>query len=212
MTKRTIPFIMFVLMEITLISLGVWQLQRKAWKEAVLANIERATSMPAVSVKRLSDLDGLSEFRRVTLTCANRDQASGVSQSGFNAQSQPATRVFIICPLSSGETVSIQGDWIPDDDLITVSYPIARIEGRLRQWHISTWAERLAGVTNISPGLFKIAVDRRYYVTKVDALPPPPPNNHFAYAMQWFIFAGVLGVIFTIWMRQQRLAPAAPGA
>ena len=44
-----------------------------------------------------------------------------------------------------------------------------------------------------------------------EAAPPTPadiPNNHFAYAIQWFAFAGVLLLIYTLLVRRWRLASA----
>jgi surfeit locus 1 family protein len=35
------------------------------------------------------------------------------------------------------------------------------------------------------------------------------PNNHRAYAVQWFLFAGILVVIYGLWLRQRprKMAP-----
>jgi surfeit locus 1 family protein len=212
MNKHIIPLAMFVIMEVTLISLGVWQLQRKVWKEALIAAINRDGSASPLLINRLSDLNTLHEFQRVKLKCMNTDQASGVSQSGFNAQSQPSMRPYDVCQLPSGEFLSVQSDWIQNDQLFVVRYTSTYVDGRLRKWTKPNWTARLAGITHISPGMFKATVDRRYYITKGDTLPPPPANNHFAYAMQWFIFAATLLVIFTIWERRRRLASPPPAA
>jgi cytochrome oxidase assembly protein ShyY1 len=36
------------------------------------------------------------------------------------------------------------------------------------------------------------------------------PNNHLAYAVQWFVFAGVAAAIYAILLWRRRSAPPAP--
>ena len=56
---------------VTLIALGIWQLERKAWKEALIVTIEqRVTASPAAVPprERWTSLDpAAEEFRRVAL-------------------------------------------------------------------------------------------------------------------------------------------------
>jgi surfeit locus 1 family protein len=44
--------------------------------------------------------------------------------------------------------------------------------------------------------------------------PPSPdniPNNHLSYAVQWFLFAGIAGVIYALALRQRWRKEASNG-
>lgn len=215
---------MFMLMEIALISLGVWQLQRKAWKENLIALRTAQATRSAIQFDSLYKIASLLEYQHVQLQC-EFDVARIYIVDGFNADSNISRRQYLICEDShrpNAPELVVAMDWGQDmTACISPLYEVAPkrpahwcstdIDGRLRYWEPATFAQRVGGVKPLQAATFgKNALP--YYVQSGEALPPPPANNHFAYAIQWFIFAGVLAVIFTIWRRQQRLAPAAPDA
>jgi surfeit locus 1 family protein len=206
--RRVIPFIMFLLMEITLISLGVWQLQRKEWKEAILASREKNANLPAFFLSHSNQVTPDMEYRRVNTLCFYRPTDT-YSMEGFDEKSAIATRWFVKC--SGPSQVVIDLGWGSKTSPLYGGAAIAPVSGRIRHWPLQSAAQAMGGIKPISPKNF-VAPVAAFYVQSGDTLPPPPANNHFAYAMQWFIFAGVLLVIFTIWARRQRLAPLGSGA
>ncbi len=230
--RRIVPIVMFILMEITLIGLGVWQLQRKAWKEELLTNIRRNQSAPLLNLIDTRKITPDMAFRRVALMCRYNEIASAF-ELGFDDKSQIAERTYHLCDFSNAPDLVARTTWSPKPHAKTVvgketvfisdpSRPGAtkpmsiHIIGRLYPWTSQTFYSSMIGDIGYDrKGFWQAARTgdiADYFVQSGDTLPPPPANNHFAYAIQWFIFAGVLAVIFTIWRRQQRLAPAAPDA
>ena len=71
-----IPTLFVAAAVLTMIALGIWQLQRAQWKEALLADYNRAMALPAVDLDPLlasgRPLPELS-FRRALVSCAARD-------------------------------------------------------------------------------------------------------------------------------------------
>jgi surfeit locus 1 family protein len=222
--RRAIPLIMFVLMELTLISLGVWQLQRKEWKEELLEQRLISIESPLLNMKANDILDAKMAYRRVSFQC-QYDIFSSIVESGFDEASNIADREYILCNFKDAPFVVVRSKWtkaeakksVGPPKVAFVSGPLIMsksVNGRLIPWPSQSFYESWVGQGYDRQGYWqkkqKMPI-ADYFVQIGDALPPPPANNHFAYAMQWFIFAGVLLVIFTIWARRQRLAPPGSG-
>ncbi len=218
--RRALPWIMFLAMQITLISLGVWQLQRKEWKEALIQKIESNVHAPLMKIDTLQTVSPKNDFRLAKIECQPALK-SYVTIAEFGPNSELGERAYFPCMLESGGAIVVRDAWLAigiDTILVTSVGPdkwnsLRKTEsytGRIRFWSDASLAQRLGNIRVLGPKDFKIPVAPFYLDT--EGRQPAPPNNHFAYAMQWFIFAGVLLVIFTIWMRRQRLAPPGAGA
>lgn len=80
---------------VVLISLGVWQLQRLAWKEDLIARIEAArTADPVPLDQALARSD--PEFARVALVCRGLDRAPFVSLQTL-VEGQAGVRLVSLC-------------------------------------------------------------------------------------------------------------------
>jgi surfeit locus 1 family protein len=223
--RRAIPFIMFVLMELTLISLGVWQLQRKEWKEALLAQRRISAIAPPLNLTTSHILDEKNAYRLVSFEC-QYDAFTSIVESGFDEASNIADRKYILCNFKDAPSVVVRSKWaknaseklVQQPKVAFVAGPLLMsqiVKGRLLPWPSQSFYDAWIGPGYDRQGYWNKnhkAPVASYFVQSGDTVPPPPANNHFAYAMQWFIFAGVLLVIFTIWARRQRLAPPGPGA
>ncbi len=205
--RRVLPWLMFLVMEAVLISLGVWQLQRKDWKEELLAMRARNAALPALPLSSDTQISATMEYRRVKFACAFT-AAGQYLVEGFDEAKNIASRRYVKCvsPLN----IVVDLGWIAPDARMQ-SEPAMMVAGRLRFWPEQSSAQALGGIQPVGPKNFAAPV-APFYVQQGDALPQPPPNNHFAYAIQWFIFAGVLCVIFMLFQRWQKLAPRPPGA
>jgi surfeit locus 1 family protein len=122
---------------IVLIGLGVWQIQRKAWKEALIADLtERVAAPPqALPVPRdWSALDAAKdEYRRVRFTAQfdNGNEALVfASASGFRpdvADAGPGYWVFTPARLADGGVVMVNRGFVPD----ARRNPQTRLEGQV---------------------------------------------------------------------------------
>ncbi|MBB6123300.1 SURF1 family protein [Sphingobium subterraneum] len=199
-----LPTIIVLLAVAAMIGLGLWQLQRRDQKDAAIATLSANLTRPPTSFPRMGPVSGDVLFRRSSFHCLRvtgwQTQAGRTAdgQSGFAYIAQCATGAegpgaFVLLGIGNrpdmklrwtGGTVS---GWItqePDHRSL-----IARLVGPhvvLRPMLIA--AQGQGGLTASAP-------------PKVDDV----PNNHLAYAVQWFLFAAVaLGVYgIAVWRRLQ---------
>lgn len=180
-----------------LLGLGVWQLQRAAWKADVLARLETNSGAPTLD---LGDgaIPGDAEFRqvRITLSCAGGtpDRRAGRNTSGASGYSH-----LLPCT-AAGERVWRNLGWTARADPIRVAGGTFEAEGRLVRDRDGDW---VLFETATRPPLVPSAAPT------VDTI----PDNHLMYAVQWFGFALILVLVYAAyvvrWRRQ--LAAFPPG-
>jgi surfeit locus 1 family protein len=198
-----LPTVIVAVAVATMIGLGIWQLRRAAWKEALLAEYSHATTLPAVDLDPLlangRPLPPLS-FRRALVTCAARD-AQVEARAGRSAADVSGQAFYIPCrPGAPG------------------------LAGRLRinaGWAARPDAVRRLSLTGIVAGrLSLVEADGPITLTAAAAPPPlapsrPPgleniPNNHLLYALQWFFFAAAAAAIYVLALRKRRMPTLPP--
>lgn len=209
-----------------LIALGIWQLERKAWKEALIATLHQRTSAAPADLPRPETWASLtpenSEFRRVKLQLEFLDRPHAwfyASGSAFREDvKSPGYFAFVPARIPSGQIVVVNVGYSPERQ-----YPWkagqAEIVGYLRwpespSWFVSehntsgdTWFVRdqraMAQVRawgDVAP----------FYIDQEGPVPPgglPRPgavkvnlrNDHLGYALTWFGLAAALAAIFALW-------------
>jgi cytochrome oxidase assembly protein ShyY1 len=185
-----------------MIGLGVWQLRRATWKEALLARYAAAQMMPPVAFQPLATDDALL-FRRSSAVCL--EPISWRTASGRSRTGEPGWRWIVTCRTGAeGPGVTLDMGWSAD-------------------WHgkVAWRGGRVAGMISTQPdhhSLIGRAVGRSAPVglmiiaeTPAPGLQPSAypsiadiPNNHKAYAVQWFLFALIAAVIYTLALRWKR--------
>lgn len=186
----------------TMIALGIWQLQRAAWKSRLLAEYGAAAALPALDldplIRRGGDLPPLA-FRRVLVTCQARDAQPDLRGGRGAATDQGGYSYFVPCrPGADGLAgrLMVNAGWTPLPDSqrrITLDGIVA---GRLGA--VEAGAPITLTATNVVPPLAASAAPSIENI----------PNNHLAYAFQWFFFAAVAIVIYVLALR--RRAPKLP--
>jgi surfeit locus 1 family protein len=116
-----VPTIFVLVVLGVLVSLGTWQLERKAWKEALIAELEsklaaKPTDLPArerwPQLSRAAD-----EFRRVTFPAEFLDSEALVYTSGSSLRpdvSGPGYCVFAPARLLGGSVVVVNRGFVPE--------------------------------------------------------------------------------------------------
>ncbi len=114
---------MFVLAAVaTFIALGTWQVERKAWKEALIETLDRrlsAAPAPLPSREQWAMLDRADdEFRRVGLSAAFvPDTEALVYTAGSGSRSDvpgPGYWVFALARLANGGLVAVDRGFLPE--------------------------------------------------------------------------------------------------
>lgn len=182
-----IPTLLVLAAVAGMIALGLWQLRRMHWKEGVLADYAAAAGKPPVGYPRLPNDQSLL-FRRSAAFCL---QPTGWRASeGHNRAGQSGYRHIADCRTGAeGPGVAIDMGWSQSPDA-PVGWRGGQVTGTIGPDHD---AQILLVADTPAPGLQPSA---RPHVADI-------PNNHFAYAVQWFLFAGIAAVIYAValWRR-----------
>ena len=183
-----IPTILVALAVATMIGLGIWQLERRSEKEALLATYRAADGKPPISWPIMPPMEPLPLFRHATGNCL---QVVGYrTAAGQNLRGEPGFLVIADCRTGAeGPGMAVELGWSKDPNA-GKSYRGGLVSGVIAPDSMSRM-RLVAG--SPGPGLLP------------SALPSPDtiPNNHFSYAIQWFLFAGIALVIYLLALRQR---------
>ncbi len=206
-----------------LCALGVWQLERLAWKRDLIARVDariHAVPVPApLSATKDNEyrrvrVDGIFLHDRATLV-----QAATIKGAGY----------WVMTPLkrNNGSIILINRGFVPPEAKSRYARPQGRVSitgllrltepggGFLRSNDPSAnrWYSRdvaaIEQARRLSPAPFPYFID-------VDAAPQPEalpiggltvvsfPNNHLQYAITWFVLAAMVAAAYIYAMRQLR--------
>ena len=184
-----IPTILVVVAVATMLGLGIWQLQRKAEKEVLLARYEAATGLPPIAWPVVPVPTALPLYRLSSVQCVKVVGWRAVSGSSADGKSGYAH--LASCQTGGGEgpgaTVAVgwsQGPKQPDWTGGLITGTIAPENAQLIRLVATTPVAGLAALAKPSPEQI--------------------PNNHLLYAIQWFIFAGAASIIYVLALRKHQ--------
>lgn len=182
-----LPTLLVAAAAATMIALGVWQLQRAEWKAGLIARYSRAQATSA-SVPWPRDEAAMerSLFRWSGFTC---ERVLGIRTSAArSATNESGVAQIARCEIDGGGEAEVALGW---------SLPTREVE----------WGGgEVAGV--IAPGgeYGGILQAARPPAGLSPLAPPDPddlPNNHLAYAGQWFFFALTALAIYALALRKR---------
>lgn len=191
MIKRLpiVPTIVVALAVVAMIGLGVWQLQRAAWKNRMLTQYERAADLPPIAWPTLPIADDqLPLFRHATGICLRRVGSRAVA--GESAKGETGYVHIVDCATGAeGPGMSVVVGWSknPNAKIVWDGGPVSGIiapDSRTRMRLVAAGAP---------PGLEVAAAPSIKSV----------PNNHLLYAVQWFLFAGLAVLIYFLALRKR---------
>lgn len=198
MTRKLplIPTILVGLAVAVMIGLGIWQLQRRAEKDALLATFHAAAGKPPIGWPAIPPKEPLPLFRHATGNCL---QVAGFrTAAGQNRNGEPGYLVIADCRTGAeGPGLAVELGWSKNPNA-GKAYRGGLVSGVIAPDKLSRM--RLVASTP-GPGL-------------VASAPPSPdtiPNNHLSYAIQWFLFAGIAVTIYWLALRQRWKKEAANG-
>jgi surfeit locus 1 family protein len=215
-----------------LLGLGTWQLQRKHWKEALLAEIAaRATAPPLTALPAANCTD--CEFRRIALDgrfVASSEvhvfisvprQANGVGGPGY--------WVFALAAVD-GQKIFVNRGFVPESEKAAARVApsgVLRFEGIVRRpeprGRFSNPNDPVRNIYYVrAPDEFGIGpttdpardVRRDLYIDMTGPIPaaglPLPmvgkitiPNRHLEYALTWYALAATLAAVALVRFRRR---------
>ncbi|QJU60390.1 SURF1 family protein [Sphingomonas sp. AP4-R1] len=185
-----------------MIGLGVWQLQRRHEKEALLALYAANIARLPVAVSALLPLDDAGLFRAVSADCG---QVTGwTTAAGHAADGRTGWSHIAACRTGAeGPGLHVDMGVSPSPEA-PKGWTGGPVRGRI------VW---LPDGQPLIAHLFTARAPRTPLIVSDGAAPgltptaPPDPesvpNNHLAYAVQWFLFAGVALVIYAVALRRR---------
>jgi cytochrome oxidase assembly protein ShyY1 len=198
-----LPTIIVGLAVASMIALGVWQLQRKAEKEALIALYAANTGKPPIAFPDMAPVRDAEMFRKSTLNCL---QVVGwQTVSGRDAKGQSGFQYIADCKTGPEGPGALVAYGIADRPDIKPEWQGGVVSGTIVTEPSRHGAlERLIG---------KIPVPRPMIVAEgapkaMRAVAQPDPknvtNNHLSYAVQWFFFAAAALVIYLLALRRRQ--------
>lgn len=218
-----VPGMMTLAMLAVTISLGIWQVERLQWKQAILAQIATAERNPPIPLP-----DQPQPFMKVAVSGRFDPDATVLYGAEVRETAAgPRMGAHLIVPLKreNAATVLVDRGWVPLQPSQPIEQPagLTMVEGFIHPGATASWfsaTDDVAGrhVHTLDPariaGILGLASVEPYVLVTVGPTTPGlgpipaqalprPPNNHLVYAFTWFGFAVTLLIVFAIWARKE---------
>jgi len=205
------PTLVVLLAVLAMVGLGIWQLDRLHEKEALLAHFAANENKPPVALPALLPLKQEDLFRRASAMCLPVHPIKWLQRGARLPGGKPGWRMIVFCGtgaegpgfaadigISSSDVPPAWTGGVVRGRVITVPSETPLI-ARL----FSAPAPDMAMIVaeNPAPGLAR----------SPDPSPADVPNNHFAYAVQWFLFAGIAVIIYAVALARRKRPVGHPG-
>lgn len=187
-----IPTVIVLLAVAVMVRLGFWQIDRMHQKDAQIASYSAAIhETAAIDAPDFTGLDERLLYRRVSFTCPR--VASWRTTAGRSADNRDGIIQVARCEWSDGtaakpHAVEVEAGWSNN--------PAS-----------PSWSGGLVTGIYVPGGLlgYKVVAEPPLGGLVANARPDPNdlPNNHWSYAIQWFLFALTALVIYALALRKR---------
>jgi surfeit locus 1 family protein len=215
---------------VVLCGLGVWQVQRMAWKEALIAQAEiAARSPPAPLAEVLTAAD--PEFRKALIVCRGLPTAPYIELQSIH-DGEPGSRLISACvPEGMDQTFLVDRGFIPDSAparprVLASTLPLAMVvelrrspppgamtpapaNGRFYGRDNAAIADQLGAGAPSAFTLFALTSPNPEIGALTASAPPAAfSNNHLGYALTWFGLAlALVGFYVAVLVRRRKPIP-----
>ena len=213
---------------VILVGLGVWQVQRLAWKTRLLERIAALRTAPpeplGVVLNRLGDHVDV-DFTHVVFTCPTLESARTVRLYAVSDEGA-GDRIITACPLPPGgpyRSILVDRGFLPEGGAVTSGPPqdgpvigvllrSARTgmpraaSGEFFSRDVEAMAADL-GASAPAPVFFMLeSPGPKAQGPRPAPTPTNIPNNHLGYAVTWFGLAAALIAVYIASLRARRRA------
>lgn len=197
-----LPTLIVAAAVLVMIGLGIWQLDRRGEKEAMLARAAANPTRPAISFPQLGPVDRDILFRPSSVNCLR--VAGWRTEAGRAADGSTGYRFIAECATGAegpGALVAVGVAKRPD---LKPAWGGGQVAGWITEEpdHRPLLARLGGRPMPLRPMLIARAAPEGFKSSS----PPSAadvPNNHLAYAVQWFFFAGVAVAIYLLALRKR---------
>lgn len=189
-----------------MIALGIWQLQRREEKNAALVRYAGNMKLPDIAFPRLPVGDDYL-FRHASAFCL--EVAGWQTQGGRSRKGEMGWRHIAQCRTGAEGPLLLIDVGVSRDPQFKPEWDGGPITGTIT--HAPDSRSLIGQAFDRTPKSLMLIADLAAPGLDVTAKPDlsSVPNNHLAYAVQWFIFAGIAGIIYLlalVW--RQRAKPS----
>ena len=183
-----IPTILVSAAVATMIGLGIWQLQRRQEKLALLDQLAAARDLPAIDWPAAPFAGPLPLYRKASGNCL---AVTGFrTAAGQNRDGETGFLVIADCRTGAeGPGMAVELGWSKNPALGRT------FKGGMVSGIIAPDSKSRMRLVLTQPGPELVA----------SAAPSPDsiPNNHLSYAVQWFLFAAAAAIIYALALRRR---------
>lgn len=195
-----IPTLLVLAAVATMIALGIWQIARAGEKHQLIALYRANLARPAMAFPAIGPVPREAMFRSSSVTCL--DVVGWRTEVGRATDGTSGSRYIAECRTGAEGPGALIDVGVSQDPGIKPRWPAGVTSGMITTEpdHSSVIARLFGRGAVLAPMLVS---DRPASGLRVSARPSPDtvPNNHRAYAMQWFLFAAVALVIYALALR-----------
>lgn len=221
MFRRVIlPLIFGVVGAGILVGLGVWQVQRLQWKEAILSDIDARIAATPVALP-VAPSPEVDRYRPVIVT--GEFTGEGIDVLVSRKQVGPGIRAIEVFLTDTGRRILIDRGFLPEDQrTLPRDTTVTEVTGNLH-WPVETdsytpppdartglWFARdlpaLAATLKADPVLVVARSDTGSGIVPMPVDTSDIPNDHLGYAVTWFslavVWLGMTGLL--LWRNRRR--------
>lgn len=185
-----------------MIGLGVWQLQRATWKEALIAAYVGNPARPPIAYPRFGPVPAEAMFRRSSAVCLS--VAGWRVEAGRSGDGRSGYRHIAECRTGAEGPGLLADMGVATDPKFRPAWTGGPVTGTITTEpdHTSLIARLLGSASILRPMLVADAPAPGLSASarpSVDSI----TNNHRGYAVQWFVFAAVAAVIYALALRRR---------
>ena len=203
MTRRPIlPTLVVAIACAAMVGLGLWQLDRRAEKEALLGLYRANLEKPAMAFPRQAPVADAALFRKSTAFCLK--VISWRTEAGRSARGGSGYRWIAQCS-TGGEGPGLLVDMgVARNPSVRPGWMGGAVSGIVstEPSHASLFS-KLGGNKEVLRPMLVSASPAPGLEASAPPSPEEVPNNHLGYAVQWFLFAGVAALIYALALRRR---------
>ena len=193
-----------------MIGLGVWQLRRADEKAVLLALYERNRAMSSeIALPIIAPVPDTALFRHASAMCLEVTEWRAVAGRGIDGRN--GWRYLASCRRASEGPGFIANMGVASTANLRPAWKGGAVSGQVSLEPVaSSLIATLVGRGDVPRPMIVAGQPAPGLAPSAAASPEDMPNNHLAYAVQWFVFAGIAALIFGIalWRRRNDAPPA----
>lgn len=201
-----IPLLFIIAATALLVTLGVWQLERLAWKKALIAQVESAEAQPALGTLPESDAEiAALDYRNAVLT----GRFIAEKRLRFIGRESRGYVWYVPFKLEDSDRVVLASlDWLPADMEPQLAAGVQQLKGTLRAprakrlFSPGNHPEKNLWFTEDMAELAQATGQRLAPIVLDTTGKPVLRNDHLGYAVTWFLLALIGIFMFILYHRR----------